>query len=246
MDQESKVSVLISRHGSRAWAGIVSSLRDLPECDVHLWDDDLQGQYGSPEAVAADIVPRELEPFPDWTDRAEASGSQVRSTNPIAAADERATSERLVVQISLANSLSVQRLQQEIIDAVRNLIGTVRNAESHRARPPRGGMTRLSLRRIREHIDDHIAARVSLRELAGIAALSVGHFCRAFKQSAGMSPHRYLRHRRIETAEGLIRDTTLSLAEIAQRVGFSDQSHFTRVFAQARGETPAAFRRRHR
>jgi AraC-like DNA-binding protein len=110
----------------------------------------------------------------------------------------------------------------------------------------RGGMAFGSLRRTREHIERQLAHKISLGELAGIAGLSAGHFSRAFKQSVGMSPHRYLLRRRIAAAADLIRKTDRPLAEVALSVGFSDQSHFTRVFARESGETPSAFRRRYR
>jgi AraC-like DNA-binding protein len=109
-----------------------------------------------------------------------------------------------------------------------------------------GGMGFGSLRRTREHIERRLAHRISLPELAGIAGLSAGHFSRAFKQSVGMSPHRYLLKRRIAAAADLIRDTDRPLADVALNVGFCDQSHFTRVFARESGETPSAFRRRYR
>ena len=102
------------------------------------------------------------------------------------------------------------------------------------------------LRRIREHIERELAHKISLGELANIAGLSPGHFSRAFKQSVGMPPHRYVLRRRIATAADAIRNTDRSLAEVALSVGFSDQSHFTRVFARELGETPSAFRRKYR
>ena len=52
----------------------------------------------------------------------------------------------------------------------------------------------------------------------------------AFRQSVGMPPHRYLLKRRIERARDLLRDPSLSLLEVALACGFSDQSHFTRLF----------------
>jgi transcriptional regulator GlxA family with amidase domain len=146
----------------------------------------------------------------------------------------------------VAGCLSRQRRQQELMDAVRKLADTAQADATSSPNLPRGGMAFGVLRRVREHIEHKLADKVSLRELAVIAGLSAGHFSRAFRQSVGVSPHRYLQQRRVATAADLIRSTNRPLVEIALSVGFSDQSHFTRVFARARGETPTAFRRRHR
>ena len=135
---------------------------------------------------------------------------------------------------------------ERVLNAVRKLVQQARAVSQSDDNAARGGMAFGSLRRTREHIEQRLAHKISLRELADIAGLSAGHFSRAFKQSVGMSPHRYLMRRRVTAATDLIRDTELSLAEVALNVGFSDQSHFTRVFARESGETPSAFRRRYR
>lgn len=133
-----------------------------------------------------------------------------------------------------------------LLDAVRKLLqsgGTVQPPTDNAAR---GGMAFGSLRRTREHIEQRLAHKISLRELANIAGLSAGHFSRAFKQSVGLSPHRYVLRRRVAAAADLIRGTDRSLAEVALSVGFADQSHFTRAFVRESGVTPSAFRRRYR
>ena len=110
----------------------------------------------------------------------------------------------------------------------------------------RGGLSPGVLRRVREHIDANLEANVDLTDLAAIADLSRCHFARAFKQSVGGTPHRYLMHRRLEKAQELLGGTELSLAEIALATGFSDQSHFSRRFRDHLGTTPRAFRRAQR
>ena len=84
---------------------------------------------------------------------------------------------------------------------------------------------------------------IDLAALAAIAGLSVYHFARAFKQSAGVTPHHYLIKRRIERAQEMLARTQLSLPEIALVTGFSDQSHLTRHFRQLLGTSPGQFRR---
>jgi transcriptional regulator GlxA family with amidase domain len=92
---------------------------------------------------------------------------------------------------------------------------------------------------MRSHLDE----AVPLAELARACKLSPGHFARAFRQATGQPPHRWLMEQRIEKAKQLLVDTTLSLAQIAQRCGFADQSHFTRVFVQLVQSSPGQWRR---
>lgn len=111
--------------------------------------------------------------------------------------------------------------------------------------PPagRGGLAPWQLRRAKEMLVSRLDEPISLAELARACKLSPGHFARAFRQTAGQPPHRWLMERRIEKAKQLLVDTTLSLAQIAQNCGFADQSHFTRVFAQLVQSSPGQWRR---
>jgi AraC-like DNA-binding protein len=111
---------------------------------------------------------------------------------------------------------------------------------------PNGGLSTQALRRVCDHVESHLSERLLLSELSTIAKLSECHFSRAFKQSMGISPHRYILNRRLVAASRLILDTDRLLTDISHAVGFFDQSHFTRAFVDAMGETPRAFRWRHR
>jgi AraC family transcriptional regulator len=84
---------------------------------------------------------------------------------------------------------------------------------------------------------------VPVAELARALSLSPGHFARAFKQTTGQAPHRWLMEQRIGKAKQLLIGTTLSLGEIALACGFADQSHFTRVFSRVTHFSPGAWRR---
>jgi len=108
--------------------------------------------------------------------------------------------------------------------------------------PARGGLPPGAIRRVREHVEAHLSESMDLAELAAIAGLSVYHFARAFKQTAGVTPHHYLVHRRIERAQEMLARSGLPLSEIALAVGFSDQSHLARHFRQTLGVTPGQFR----
>ena len=96
---------------------------------------------------------------------------------------------------------------------------------------------------MREFIDANLDKNLSLETLADVAGLSVYHFARTFKQSEGLTPHDYLLERRLAKARELLTHPDQSLSAIASRVGFADQSHFTRRFRQAQGVSPGQFRR---
>ena len=105
-----------------------------------------------------------------------------------------------------------------------------------------GGLSPGAMRRAREYVESHLGDSVDLAALAAVARVSIHHFARAFKQSAGITPHRYLIQRRVERAQHMLTHTGLPLSEVAYTVGFSDQSHLAHHFRQAFGITPGRFR----
>jgi len=112
--------------------------------------------------------------------------------------------------------------------------------------PPSSGGVRLSpaqLRRVLEHIEGHLAERITLAELAALAGTSQSHFCHAFKATTGLPPHRWQMEARVRHAQTLLSGDHHSLADVAAASGFADQSHFTRVFRRLAGETPGNWRR---
>jgi AraC family transcriptional regulator len=107
---------------------------------------------------------------------------------------------------------------------------------------PSNGLSRERLRRVRDYIEAHLDYRLTLTDLAGVACLSPYHFSRSFKQAIGVGPQRYVMQRRLERAKTLMRRTNEPFAEIAQRVGFADQSHLTSIFRRETGVTPGRYR----
>ena len=96
-----------------------------------------------------------------------------------------------------------------------------------------------------EYLEANPIEALSLEKLARMVHLSPYHFARLFKQTTGLTPHQYVLESRIEEAKRLLRQGTLGLSEIAQRLGFRDQSHFTARFRQATGVTPKRWRDKH-
>ena len=118
-----------------------------------------------------------------------------------------------------------------------------RYATAERRTPDRGGLRFGQLRRLEELIDQNLDRTLRLQELADAVQLSLFHFVRAFKQSTGVPPHRYILRKRVDRAKCLLRDTSLSLVEVGHRCGFVDQSRFTAVFHRFTNATPGAYRR---
>jgi transcriptional regulator GlxA family with amidase domain len=85
-----------------------------------------------------------------------------------------------------------------------------------------------------------------VQRLARVSRVSQAHFARSFKQAFGLPPHRYLLTRRIERATALLRDTDLSITEIAFDTGWESLGTFGRTFRDITGESPSANRARGR
>lgn len=106
-----------------------------------------------------------------------------------------------------------------------------------------GSLSRQSLQRVMERIESSIERGISLQALADETSLSRTYFAAAFRESTGLSPHRYLTQRRLARARDLLSVSALSLAEVALRCGFSSQAHFTQYFHRESGATPNQFRK---
>jgi AraC family transcriptional regulator len=104
-------------------------------------------------------------------------------------------------------------------------------------------LTPLQERRVTSRLLDDIAGDPSVTELAALCGLSRSYFVRAFKQTTGMPPHRWLSMQRVKRAKELLHGTRMPIGEIAVACGFADQSHLTRVFSKVFGISPGAWRR---
>lgn len=109
--------------------------------------------------------------------------------------------------------------------------------------PDRIVMTKARLNRVFDFVEDHLESSISLLDMASLAGLSPFHFSRAFKESVGVSPYKYVRSRRLARAQMLLAAGDLPLTEIALACGFANQSHFTAAFTQCTGTSPGNYRR---
>jgi AraC family transcriptional regulator len=106
-----------------------------------------------------------------------------------------------------------------------------------------GPLSRAKLRDVVEYIEEHLDTRLTLEQMAAAAHLSAYHFARQFKAATGMAPHQSVIARRVARGQQFLQsELDLSLAEIAARTGFSDQSQFSHHFKRLIGVTPRQFR----
>ena len=136
-----------------------------------------------------------------------------------------------------SNPATVKLHTRSRLDLIDSLLKLTPAPQAH------GGLSTGALRRVREYVQLHLNESINLSMLAAVAGLSMHHFAREFKQSAGVTPHHYLIQKRIERAQQMLAQTDLSLAEIAYAIGFSDQGHLARHFRGLLGTTPREFRR---
>ena len=100
------------------------------------------------------------------------------------------------------------------------------------------------LLRAKDRMDAASDEEWPVRRLARVSGVSEAHFARSFKEAFGVPPHRYLLTRRIERASALLRDTDLSITEIAFATGWDSLGTFGRIFRDITGESPSGLRSR--
>ena len=100
------------------------------------------------------------------------------------------------------------------------------------------------LLRAKDRMDAASHEEWPVRRLARVSGVSEAHFARSFKDAFGVPPHRYLLTRRLERAAALLRDTDLSITEIAFETGWKSLGTFGRTFRDVTGESPSELRAR--
>jgi AraC family transcriptional regulator len=138
-----------------------------------------------------------------------------------------------------ASPLFVQALAQAIAIHLAREYG-VTDAESRSSSPSLPGY---KLRQLREWMAEHTAEEFSLERLAAQAGLSRFHFERLFKAAVGVSPSRYHIDLRMNEARRLLRETKMSVVDVALEVGYTNPSHFAQLFRREIGLSPSDYRR---
>ena len=136
--------------------------------------------------------------------------------------------------------------RQQLTDLMATRLLAAHTGSSIPFQPTMGGLAPKVLLRAIERLRSDSDADVSLAALASEAGLSRFHFCRAFKESTGLSPHAWLRQHRLEQAMNMLRDTDASVVSVAAALGYASQTAFAAAFRKLTGETPSDWRRRRR
>jgi AraC family transcriptional regulator len=133
------------------------------------------------------------------------------------------------------------------VDAIERALATVviKTYAVHKPQPlsQRGGLAPHALARVVEFMRENLSQQIALGDVASCAELSVAHFSRQFRQSTGATPHQYLLRVRIELSKKLLRDSKLSILEIALAAGFQSPQHLATVFRRITGTSPSLYRR---
>jgi AraC family transcriptional regulator len=95
--------------------------------------------------------------------------------------------------------------------------------------------------RVCDYIRTNLSRDIALAELADQLGLSPGYFSMLFKHALGVSPHQYVVQERVHEARQLLAAGRMSISEVAFKLGFSDQSHFSQTFRKMTGTTPKRY-----
>lgn len=116
-------------------------------------------------------------------------------------------------------------------------------AGAERSRMERGGgRSNPSFDRCRTFLESRYTELESIAEAARACHVSPEYFSRLFRKHTGTTAERYLKKLRLNQAMRLLQQSGFSVKEIALRVGFKDQFHFSKAFKAAHGLSPSAFR----
>ncbi len=110
----------------------------------------------------------------------------------------------------------------------------------------RQALTRRQAALVCDHIDAHLAERLTLSDLARVVGVSTSHFKALFRVAVGMPAHRYVIRRRVVRAVALIKEGGMPLRRIAAETGFAHPSHLARAMRAVMGQTPRELMRERR
>ncbi|WP_424630632.1 helix-turn-helix domain-containing protein [Bradyrhizobium sp. SYSU BS000235] len=133
--------------------------------------------------------------------------------------------------------------RQQLTDLLAMRLLAAHSGKPQAYQPTLGGLSPSVLRGAIERLRSDSDADVSLATLASDSGLSRFHFCRAFKESTGLSPHNWLRRYRLEQAMNMLRDRKNSVADVAAALGYASQTAFAAAFRKLTGERPSDWRR---
>jgi AraC-like DNA-binding protein len=145
---------------------------------------------------------------------------------------------RLHEAMRRSEGVSTLEVQTEWLTLLEFLLRESRAVTPERAR---GGLSALQWHRVRDYCFAHLNLKITLDDLATVCGVGRFQFLKLFKRSVGMTPHAWLIRLRLERACSLLNKNQRVIADVAQEVGFYDQSHFNRAFREAFGVAPSSY-----
>ncbi|NOU98267.1 response regulator [Paenibacillus sp. LMG 31456] len=159
-------------------------------------------------------------------------------------------SNRLLLELNIQSrdleekelSLWERVFKQETITDLRFTLESYLVEVCSRIQEKRSGKSSNVIERIRQVIEERLADSLTVSDIAESVYLSPTYVSLLYKQETGDTVYEYLTKVRIEKAKELLRDTTVKLYEVCYAVGYSDPSHFSKLFKKVTGFTPSAYR----
>ncbi len=139
------------------------------------------------------------------------------------------------IDAELKDSLSIIDMGRILIDGCKPILKALEKTNFHQA----GAAIDEAVR----YVDRNFDQALSIEDVASRVHLSVPYFSSCFKKLTGMNYSVYLREKRMEQACQLLTDTSLKVYDIAHRVGYSDEKHFSKMFSKFMGVSPNKYRK---
>lgn len=102
------------------------------------------------------------------------------------------------------------------------------------------------MKKIKDYLETHVSVSVTIDELSALIYRSPDYLIRHFREEFGMTPYKYFIEKKMEAAKTMLRDTSLSVKEIGEMVGYEDAHYFSNVFRKESGIPPLQYRKHQR
>ncbi|OGV46993.1 MAG: hypothetical protein A2017_02165 [Lentisphaerae bacterium GWF2_44_16] len=212
---------------------IKDEIRDFPENSLMIWSKDDGHLYGNHSIqwkhswihCYGEIIPKLLKEL------------NIKIRNPIFIKDPSAFEKYI---LSIYSEITCYKNPDRKI--LQNLFENfLREISRSSARQKEPGIPQRILS-VKRFMDQHSDQRLTLKKLAGMASLSVPHFCSEFKKYIHTAPMEYIIGTRLEQAKYLLLDHNMTISEAAAKVGYNDIFHFSKIFKKHFGRSPRNLR----